>query len=214
MLRDQANASDSELLRCWRAGDHRAGNLLLQRYWDSLFRFFCNKADEQLASDLIQQTMLACVRGRDRLRDDNKFAAYLFRTAYNTFKQSMRMRYRDQGRSPFAEQSIASLGITPNERMTQKAEQRLLLRALRNLVLDDQVILELYYWENLSRREVALLLDIQDGAAASRIRRARERLKKMISRLASDPELGYRTTANFEHWLADLRKKTPDIPRS
>ncbi len=212
MSRDHS-PSDTELLHRWRQGDERAGNFLLKRYWDSLFRFFCNKADEQLARDLIQQTLMACVRGRDRLRDDNKFANYLFRTAYNTLKHSLRARYRENTRTTFEEQSIASLGITPNDRMTRKAEQRLLLKALQYLVLDDQVILELYYWERLTRREIALLLEIHEGAAASRIRRARERLKKVIKKQSSDPELGYRTTANFERWIADLRQKTPEIKR-
>ena len=71
---DDAHDDDDDLLERWRAGDKRAGNALFERHFRSLVRFFRNKVSTGI-EDLVQETLLACVRGRDRLRDDGSFRA-------------------------------------------------------------------------------------------------------------------------------------------
>ncbi|MEX1364934.1 MAG: RNA polymerase subunit sigma-70, partial [Nannocystaceae bacterium] len=65
---------DFELLDRWRGGDVVAGNELLKRHFDALYRFFTNKLSDH-ADDLIQATMMACVRGRDSFRKECGFRA-------------------------------------------------------------------------------------------------------------------------------------------
>lgn len=61
-----APRSDEELLAAWRAGERRAGELLFERYYEPVARFFFNKTDA--AAELIQQTFLACVEGAAKFR--------------------------------------------------------------------------------------------------------------------------------------------------
>jgi RNA polymerase sigma factor (sigma-70 family) len=88
-----ANDVDVELLRAWRDGNAEAGNELVRRNFMSVYRFFVNKASDDV-DDLIQRTFLACVEGRDRLREDASLKAYILGIARNQLLMHMRRRER------------------------------------------------------------------------------------------------------------------------
>jgi len=67
-------ATDLELLDRWRAGDAAAGEELVGRHWTAISRFFRAKVGDD-GADLISQTFLALVEGRDAI--DN-LRPYLF----------------------------------------------------------------------------------------------------------------------------------------
>lgn len=194
---------DDALVQKWRAGDTRAGSELFQRYFRPLLRFFRNKVATGI-EDLVQETLLACVRGRDRLRDDRSFRAYLFGSArfvlYEHLRKGLRMPLEP------ASQSIAELAPSLSSDFAKRHEQRLLLDALRRLSLEQQVTLELYYWEGLSGPELAAALDIPEPAVRSRIRRGSARLREEMERLAASPDLLGSTLGGLDGWLAQLRE--------
>lgn len=70
-----------------------AGEALFERYYSGIYRFFCNKVNDDVA-DLVQQTFTACVEGRDRLRQSESFRSYLFAVAHNVLRAHLRARYR------------------------------------------------------------------------------------------------------------------------
>ena len=65
--------TDEELLRAWSDGDRDAGERLFERHFESVVRFFRNKAAGD-HEDLIQQTFLGCVESLG-LRCDGRFLA-------------------------------------------------------------------------------------------------------------------------------------------
>ena len=52
--------TDFELLERWRGGDQGSGNLLVERHYTSVRRFFDLRLN-RLSEDLTQRTFLACV---------------------------------------------------------------------------------------------------------------------------------------------------------
>lgn len=200
---------DAELLNLWRGGDTRAGNRLFDRNFRRLLRFFRNKVEGGI-EDLIQETMMAVVRGRDRLRDDSSFRAYLFQTARFVLYEHVRQRVR--GRTVDVEQeSIADLAPGVSTAYAKHREQQVLLQAMRMLPLELQVTLELYYWEGLSGPELAAALGIPEPTVRGRIRRGSERLRENVEKLASSPELIESTMGNLGDWLKKLGlDKPPD----
>ena len=195
--------SDAELLERWRASDNAAGSELLRRHFKSLYRFFNNKISGN-ADDLIQATMLRLVRGRDAFRGDASFRSFLFVVARNELLRHLRSLSRDRLVLDGEAVSAFELSGSPSSAVARKAEHRLLLRALRHIPLDFQIALELHYWEDLSTKELAEILDIPVGTVKSRLRRARERLAEQIHRL--DPT-GETTGAapDFAQWAAGVR---------
>jgi RNA polymerase sigma factor (sigma-70 family) len=193
---------DRELLARWRAGDNKAGNRLFDRHFRALLRFFRNKVDADI-EDRIQETLIACVRGRDRLRDDSSFRAYLFATA--RFVLYEHVRQRERGRAvDVDEESLADLVPGVSTAFAKHREQQILLQALRMLPMEYQVTLELYYWEGLSGPELATALGVPEATVRSRIKRGSEKLREHVERLASTPDLVASTMNGVGDWLGKL----------
>ncbi len=197
--------TDHQLLAAWRAGDPNAGERLFERHYDAIARFFYNKAGEQ-APDLIQRTFLACFEARDKLREDTRFRGFLFGIARNVLYDHFRKRRRHDHRIDFGARSVEDMGPTPTSMIAREQEIQLLMHALRKIPLDFQVILELYYWEGMSARELGETLDIPEGTARTRLRRARQLLDRQLKRLARSPRLLQSTVSDMDSWVSRIRE--------
>lgn len=196
--------TDPDLLIAWRAGDQQAGIVLFERYYPNLSRFFRSKVSDGWA-DLVQSTFLACAAGKDRIRCETGFRQYLFSIAYKQLISHYRRRARDHDKLEFAEVSAADLDPSPSALTAAQQELGLMLRALRRIPLDAQIILELHYWENLTTHECALALELPHSTAKWRLRRARELVKQKMQELAESPGLAKSTIDGFERWAEALR---------
>lgn len=196
-------AADAELLEAWRAGDDAAGNRLVSTHFAAVYRFFRNKVDGEV-DDLVQLTFLNCTRARDRISDRSSFRAYLFTTARNVLTDF----YRARGRNLFdpSTSSAVDLGATPTQLLAERAEHRLLLAALRAIPLDQQIALELVYWEQLKAREVADVFGIPEGTARTRLAAAKLSLEAKLAELARSPQALASTVDNLERWSASIRE--------
>ncbi len=194
------------LLSAWRNGDQRAGNQLLQRYFPSLYRFFSGKVGDEV-DDLIQRTFLALVRHRDDIRDDASFRAYLFTVARHEFYRYLRTRRRRREPLDFGTVSLADLKTSPSGVVARQKDHERLLIALRQIPVDLQVALELYYWEELSTRELAAALEVPLGTAKSKLRRARERLRRALEQQVGVSLSLLKSVDNLEAWAEAMRNK-------
>jgi RNA polymerase sigma-70 factor (ECF subfamily) len=176
---------------------------LFERHFDSLFRFLLSKVGDA-AEDLAQETLLACVKGKDRFREDASFRTYLFATARHKVVDHWRARGKKQT-DPLNELSAHDFGPTPSSLLDRAEDERLLVMALRRIPLDLQMAIELYYVEGLKSREVAEVLDIPHGTVRSRLRRGLTLLREWVDRLADSPELGSTTASRLDSWAAKLR---------
>jgi len=192
--------SDFELLEAWREGDRIAGGALFDRHLASVSRFFKNKIDGDI-EDLVQDTFLASVEGRDRFEGRSSFRTYLFSIARHLLFAHFRGRAKDF--DPLGS-SVVALGVSMGSMIARSEEQRMLLRALRTLSIDLQVALELYYWEGLTGSELAEILEVSPHTVRSRLSRARAALKTSVEDLATSPEIGASTVAELDALVARL----------
>ncbi len=192
------------MLEAWRAGDGSAGELLFERYYPTISRFFANKVSSDPA-DLIQETFMAILQGRDRIRDAAQLRSYLFGAAYNTLRAHYRGRRVDGERLDFGSTSSADLAPGVGTMMASGDEQALLLAALRRIPLELQVVLELFYWEDMTSAAIAELLGEPHGTVRTRIRRARQLVLAALGELTTDTALVRRTATDLDGWAAKVR---------
>lgn len=198
--------SDESLLELWRAGDATAGEELFSRHFESVHRFFANKVWGGEIDDLIQETFLGCVRGRERVR--SSFRAYLFGVARLQLLKHIERSRRGRREDEYNSVRVAALDASPSQLAVAQEEQELLLRALRRLSIEHQVLIELFYWEEMQSLEIAEVLEIPHGTVRSRLRRARELLAELVEEIASSPELARSTLGDFEGWVRLLRENS------
>ena len=195
---------DFQLIQAWQDGDRSAGDALLRRHIPALRRFFANKVGEE-RDELVQRTVLSCLKTKDGFEGRGSFRTFLFTVA----RRQLYRHYERQGKGPSEqwpeETSVDALAETPSQVVARREQERLLLAALRRLPLDFQIAIELHYFEELTTSEIADVLSIPEGTAKSRLRRAREALAKHLQRLARS-QLAEETIASLEQWMAQIRE--------
>jgi RNA polymerase sigma-70 factor (ECF subfamily) len=205
MIGIAATPDDNELLRRWREGDKRAGSELFGRHFDELYGFFRNKvASLDIAEDLVQQTLLACVRNRDGFRGDSSFRTYLFTIARSRLIDLYRRR--SHGEPEAIVSMLADPGQSPSTWFRDGERKRILIEALSRLSFDHQLVLELHYVRNFKGPELAEILGVPEGTIRSRLRRARAALVQHMSELSETGLRDREVEPDLEGWAGTVRE--------
>lgn len=203
-MRGVGGAEDRELDEMWRAGSREAGRELVRRHFDRLHRFFSALTPAH-ADDLTQDTFEAFLHRKDGDAPAD-LRAYLMGIARNKALMYWRSHARRRDRpADFELDSVEDLEETPTQIQARTEDQRLLLRALRGIPLEAQILLQLYYWEGMTGPELARFFATTDLAIRHRIRRAKELLSQRLAAAAADPDARRTTADNLDRWVLSVR---------
>lgn len=158
------------------AGDRDAQRELYEKTCVRIYRLLLRmtgNADD--ASDLTQETYVKGLKGLDQFDGRSAVASWFYRIAVN---EALQFRRR-QGVGTVKLQEIAP--IQPTEAARPRTDLRVDLKdALAELPGDDRAVLLLRYQEELDYRAIAGVLDCAEGTVASRLNRARDRLREIL----------------------------------
>jgi RNA polymerase sigma-70 factor (ECF subfamily) len=161
-------------------GDTAAFETLIAERLDSLYRtawaILGNEAD---ARDATQDACLSAWRNLPRLRDPDKFDAWLTRVLVNGCR--MRLRIRSRVREIQMEPDLDRPGPTTDDASSQ-AEANAIARAFDRLNPDARAILVLHHLQHQPVTAIADILWIPVGTVKSRLHTARTALGKALER--------------------------------
>lgn len=187
MAQDKQLIESALLVVRWKRGDRAAFDGLVKVWERSLFyylrRLVPSEAD---AVELLQETWLKVLRSLGGLRDPRAFPAFLYRTARNAAIARLR-------RPEFFELTAESEQICDDRRSDPidgfyDAEQ--IHHALGQLPLLHREALTLFFLQELSLDEMAVLLGVPVGTVKSRLHYAKQALRQIICQ--GDPHAGPR----------------------
>ncbi len=204
-------ATDLELLDHWRAGDQKAGSKLFERYFTSISRFFENKLDRDV-EELVQATFMACLDQRDKFRGQSSFRTYIFAIARYQLYGYFRRNQRAGDVLDFGVTSLADLGASARGIMARNQEHQQLLAALVALPIEQQLLLELHYWEDMKTAELAEIFDVEPTTIRTRLFRARQALGTQLAQLAESggAETIHTSLDDLDAWARRLQSKKPN----
>lgn len=82
MLTHYEEYSDVDLVRCYQKGDEKAGNVLCQRHWGALYRFFKKKIrNSEDAQDLVQETFFEALKTLKSGQPPRNFRSWFYKIA-------------------------------------------------------------------------------------------------------------------------------------
>lgn len=134
------------------------------------------------AEDAAQESMLKAFRALGNYRGEG-VAGWLHRIAHNTCLDILKSA-RNQRESLLPEDApeLPDESPTPEEVYQQRAEKERLWTAVRQLPLEQQTILSLYYGESMKLPQIAQALGLPEGTVKSRMSRAKTNLSKILSK--------------------------------
>lgn len=179
---------DVALIQRTLAGDENAFASLVRKYRQQVHAFARRKIkDFQIAEDITQETFLQVYQKLETLDDPTLFSQWLY-----TIANHLCIAWFRQNRlqtEPLEEVCILGIETEPYSRyiasehakIAAEAQRDLVEKLLRKLKGSDREVITLHYFEEMTSSEIGELLGVSENTIKSRIRRAREQLKKYES---------------------------------
>lgn len=157
--------------------DHHAFSELVRRHQSAVRGLLrqLTRTDAALADDLAQEAFLKAFRNIRSFRGEAKFSTWLYRIAYNCFREDARKRKELVG----IDEALLEAEQDPNT--VDPALRQDLSAALRLLPLHERSAVLLCCQNGLSHDEAARVLDIPLGTVKTNVLRGREKLKKTLA---------------------------------
>jgi len=165
-----------DLVEAAQRGDHSAFEALTAVRVDRLFTIArLILRDVHLAEDAVQETLIRTWQQLPRLRDADKFDAWIHRLLVNSCADQGRKRRRITNQVDLA-------GVDPGTAdMTRTmADRDQLERGFQRLKPDQRTAVVLHYYAGYSAEEIAEMLGTPIGTAKSRIHYATEALRAAL----------------------------------
>jgi RNA polymerase sigma-70 factor (ECF subfamily) len=176
-----ASAADAEARRMVAAigrGDETAFEQLYERYHRRLLRLalMLTRGDELLAHEAVQGTFIVAAEKLRRVDGEAHLWNWLAQVARQQIARAFRHRKSDAGTVSVDELSEPVM-VAESDRQLEE----ILDTALASLDPEERQIIERFYFDRLSHKEIAEQLNTTPKAVSSRLERARTRMRSFIA---------------------------------
>ena len=169
----------------------------LDRLYSAALRMTRNSAD---AEDLVQETYVKALRGRDSFKPGTNMKAWLYRILTNTYINSYRKAVRSpqmSGDEEVTDWQLAraashdSQGLRSAEmEALENTPDAAVAAAMAGLAENYRLAVYLSDVEGFSYKEIAAIMDTPIGTVMSRLNRGRSQLRKALAEYAADRGIG------------------------
>lgn len=190
---------EAVLVTRMKEGDLSAFERIYELYHLKLFRTACLICgNRQEAEDVLQETFLLCWQHIGSLRKAGSFRYWIYRILTQTARDHAKRRSMeipdgeivDTANALLTDQpgagqksgnlAAAAAGTRAADPYDRLLEENAMVKALMTLDENARAVLVLYYYDELSVREIAGNLGILEGTVKSRLFSARKKLKKAL----------------------------------
>ena len=172
----KANKSiDANLVKQFQSGNADALAELVKRW----HKRFCEKAywivkDADQSKDIAQDSWKTIMAKIQDLNDPYSFSGWAMRIVYSKSLDTI----RETNRNRLKQEKLAKEQKNEIEDYEDNSQiKKELLKAIRNLSDNHQMVIKLFYVEDYSLKQISETLEISVGTAKSRLFHARENLK-------------------------------------
>ncbi|MBK8475293.1 MAG: RNA polymerase sigma factor [Opitutaceae bacterium] len=181
----QSPEHNFRLVRAAREGDPRAWDVLLRERQLPLFAYVVELTrDREAARDIVQETFAGAVRHIETLRDEARFASWLFGIAHQKcvqhFRRSRRHDERFAAPEALPEDHVDVAAEDPRDRLLREEHAGEFFALLEKLPPDQRSALLLHVLEEFSLEEIASITAVPTGTVKSRLYHARRALRLLV----------------------------------
>ncbi len=170
---------DGDAIAACQKGDHESFRILVRRYERELMghalALLGNRED---ALDVVQETFVRAFKSISRFQPGRKFYPWIYSILRNLCVDRFRQKAREEKR-----QDALWKAEDLNPKFDEADERiQVLWNALGKLSQEDREIIVLKHLEGRKYQEISEMLQIARGTVMSRLYRARQKLKEVVSR--------------------------------
>lgn len=169
---------DKELIYEIQHGNKQLLEVLIQKYYDDIYRFCCYKTGNVILSyDLTQNVFLKLIKYIGSYVDKGKFKSYLITIAINvcnTYFYENNIAFDEFNTNTYDETTVKELDkIEKNDSIQQ---------ALNRLPEKQKEVIILKYYEDFKIREISKILDEKVPTIKSRLKQGLEKMSRYLGK--------------------------------
>jgi RNA polymerase sigma-70 factor (ECF subfamily) len=181
MNRDADEILNELLVMRAQHGDVAALRLLVRRWHPKLLRHARRLTErDDVAADVVQEAWLAIFRGLHRLQDPATFRGWAYRITHHKSVDWIRLQVRERK----LDQEVGQLLVSQEAHglSNESNDVAKLRKAMGQLSADQQLLLRMFYDDQMPLKEIAEVLAVPAGTLKYRLFSLRKRLKQLIER--------------------------------
>ena len=192
----EAHSTDEHLMDLLSQGEDEALADLVERYQNDVFRFCLHYLKGvETAKEMTQETFLRIYAARGRFDVSRKFKPWMLCIARNLCLNELKRKktVRMETLEAYASSARGEDGHLlqcdrdgPAETLAAKERQSALMRVLDELPEGAREIVMLRYFEGMSAREIAEVIDSTEGAVRTRLHRVLRQLRERCEALKDE----------------------------
>ena len=189
---DLSSLTDGELLGSFLGGNERAFAELYKRRHLEIYRFILNfvHGDEDLASDMFQETFIKVHDHAHTLRDRGNVRSWMYTIARNNCINYLKRRKRQVPLDEQHENRRDEDQLTPDQALERSSMHQALDTAIGNLPENQREAVILREFEGMSYAEIAKATHTNIGVIRQRLWRAKQTLRTMLADRFEDRPAG------------------------
>ena len=181
-----ADRSDAEIVAEVLRGNTDAFGALVERYqqrlYGYLFRFAHHRQD---CEDLVEETFVAAFRKLGSCRTPGRVSSWLFAIAHNLgvnrWRKASRANRFEEELDDAVSRTVADCALDPHALSVRREEAKRVELALQQIPDKYRAVLLLYYYEDLSYREISDALGISLDLVKTHLFRAKKTLARAFA---------------------------------
>jgi len=175
--------NDQDCIQKILEGDIQKFSILVNQYKDLVYTLalrMCKNKEE--AEEVSQDTFIKVYKSLNTFKNESKFSTWLYRIAYNTCLDNLRKNKRQQQTVSIDEFTENQLKTLDNifETMEQEERKQTIQNCLQRLPSEDNFLLTLYYFEELSLNEISKIINAKPNYVKVKLYRSRKRLTSIL----------------------------------
>lgn len=175
------NLTEEMLIARMKSGDRHAFAQIYMKYRASVYGTACLiSGNAQDGEDITQETFIKAFLHCKELKSDKMFRYWLFKILNRTAWQLLKRRQSEIPDENILDKAELKGNPLTEDMLLQKEQQNEVYQAVMKLDLKLRIVVILYYYNEMTTKQIAEAVDCYEGTVKSRLFTARKQLRQLL----------------------------------
>lgn len=164
-------------------GDTNAFSYLVDNYKSMVFSLaFKMTKNREEAEEISQDTFIKAYKNLNKFKGDSKFSTWLYRIAYHTSLDNLKKNKNNNSTFEINEITFNQIQSVENilEGIERKERAKIMDACLNKLADEERSIIWMFYYDELSLKEIIKVTDLSEANLKVKLHRARKKLLAIV----------------------------------
>ncbi|MFT4644917.1 MAG: RNA polymerase sigma factor (sigma-70 family) [bacterium] len=174
-----ANNDDDYYIKKTLDGDSTSFGFLVNKYQNMVFTLAIKMLKHREESEEVSQdTFIKAYKSLSKFNGESKFSTWLYRVAYNTCLDRIKKNTKYNSNVEINDVTSNEIFQAENifDSLENKERSEIIQECMNRLPEDERIIIHLFYFEELSLKEIIDVVSMSEGNLKVKLYRARKKL--------------------------------------